>query len=93
MVNLYFQFMQAGGLLSQKTLSLTKIKEKDQRVPKQQNKLHLRLVLQDNMSIHMDQHMIWASLRLNLSSGFPTMRDSNQCLKLQRLARILKFHL
>ena len=47
MVNLYFQFMQAGGLLSLKTLSLTKIKEKDQRVPKQQNRLHLRLVLQE----------------------------------------------
>ena len=29
----------------------------------------------------------------NLSSGFLTKRDSNQCPQLQRLARKVKFHL
>ena len=33
----------------------------------------------------------WASSRENLSSGFPTKRDSNQFPQLQRLARKLKF--
>ena len=36
---------------------------------------------------------IWASSRENLSSGFPTKRDSNQPPQLQRLAIKLKFHL
>ena len=36
---------------------------------------------------------IWASSRENLSSGFPTKRDSNQSPQLQRLARKKKFHL
>ena len=36
--------------------------------------------------------IIWASSRQNLSSGYPTKRDSNQSPKLQRLARKLKFH-
>ena len=36
---------------------------------------------------------IRASTRENLSSGFPTKRDSNQSPQLQRLARKLKFHL
>ena len=35
----------------------------------------------------------WASLRENLSSGFPTKRVSNQSRQQQRLARKLKFHL
>ena len=34
---------------------------------------------------------IWASTRQELSSGFPTKRDSNQSPQLQRLARKLKF--
>ena len=39
-----------------------------------------------------DRYMyIWASLRENLSLGFPTKRVSNQSPQLQRLARILKF--
>ena len=36
---------------------------------------------------------IWASLRQNLSLGFPSKRDSNQSPQLQRLAGILKFRL
>ena len=39
------------------------------------------------------ERYIWASTRQNLSSGFPTKRVSNQSPQLQRLARILKFHL
>ena len=39
------------------------------------------------------QDIIWASLRENLSSGFPTKRVSKQSPQLQRLARKLKFHL
>ena len=35
--------------------------------------------------------MIWASSRQNLSSGFPSKRDSNRSPQLQRLARISKF--
>ena len=35
--------------------------------------------------------MIWASTREDLSSGFPTMQDSNQPAQLQRVARELKF--
>ena len=35
--------------------------------------------------------IIWASSRENLSSGFPTKRDSNQSPQLQRRARKLKF--
>ena len=34
---------------------------------------------------------IGASTRKNLSSGFPTNRDSNQSPQLQRLARKLRF--
>ena len=34
---------------------------------------------------------IWASTLQNLSSRFPTDRDSNQTPQLQRLARKLKF--
>ena len=34
---------------------------------------------------------IWAGMRENLSSGFPSKRDSNQSPELQRLARKLKF--
>ena len=37
--------------------------------------------------------IIWASLRENLSSGFPTKRVSKQSPQLQRLARKLNFHL
>ena len=37
--------------------------------------------------------MIWASSRQNLSSGFPTKRNSNQSAQLQGLARKLKFYL
>ena len=33
---------------------------------------------------------IWAATRENLSSGFPTKRDSNQPPQLERLARKLK---
>ena len=36
-------------------------------------------------------YAIWASLRENLSAGFPTKQDSNQSNQLQRLARKLKF--
>ena len=36
---------------------------------------------------------IWASLRENLSLGYPTKQDSNQTPQLQRLARILQFHM
>ena len=36
---------------------------------------------------------IWASLRENLSAGFPTKGTSNQSPQLQRLARKLKFSL
>ena len=40
------------------------------------------------------QHSLnWASLRENLSSGFPTKQVSNQSHHLHGLARILKFHL
>ena len=35
--------------------------------------------------------IIWASTREDLSSGFPTMQDSNQPAQLQRVARELKF--
>ena len=35
--------------------------------------------------------IIWASTQQNVSSGFPTNRDSNQSLQLQRLSRRLKF--
>ena len=41
--------------------------------------------------IFMHDTNIWASLRQNQSSGFPTKRDSNQSHQLQRLARKLKF--
>ena len=34
---------------------------------------------------------IWVSSRENLSSGFPTLRDSNKSPRLQRLARKLNF--
>ena len=34
--------------------------------------------------------IIWASMRENLSSGFPTKLDSNRPAQLQTLARILK---
>ena len=34
----------------------------------------------------------WALSRGTLSLGFPTKRLSNQCPRLQRLARKLKFH-
>ena len=37
--------------------------------------------------------IIWALLRHNLSSGFPTKRVTNQSPQLERLARKLKFHL
>ena len=37
--------------------------------------------------------IIRASMQQNLSSGFPTKRDSNQSPQLQRLARKLKFRL
>ena len=37
--------------------------------------------------------VIWASMRQNLSSRFPTKRVSKQSPQLQRLARKLKFHL
>ena len=33
--------------------------------------------------------VIWAAIRENLSSGFPTKRDSNQSPQLQRLASML----
>ena len=33
------------------------------------------------------EYIIWAASRQNLSSGFPTKRDSNQSHQLQRLAR------
>ena len=36
--------------------------------------------------------IIWASLRENLSSGFPSKRDSNQSPQLQRRSRKSKFH-
>ena len=36
--------------------------------------------------------IIWAPSQENLSSGFPSKRDSNQSPQLQRLARKLKFH-
>ena len=36
-------------------------------------------------------HLIWVSMRPNLSSGFLTKQDSNQSPQLQRLARKLKF--
>ena len=35
----------------------------------------------------------WASSRENLSSGFPTKRDSDRSPQIQRLARKLKFRL
>ena len=35
----------------------------------------------------------WASMRENLSLGFPKKRDSNQSPQLQRLAGIVKFSL
>ena len=38
-------------------------------------------------------HIIWASTRENLSSGFLTESDSNQPVQLQRLAKIMKFAL
>ena len=38
-------------------------------------------------------YITWASLRQNLSSGFPTKRVSNQSPQVQGLARKLKFHL
>ena len=34
----------------------------------------------------------WASSRENLSSGFPSKRDSNQSPQLQRQSRKLNFH-
>ena len=36
-------------------------------------------------------YSIWATSQQNLSSGFPTKRDSNQSPQLQRLAKKLKF--
>ena len=38
------------------------------------------------------EYIIWASSRENLSSGFPSKRDSNQSPQLQRQSRKLKFH-
>ena len=38
-------------------------------------------------------NIIWASLRQNLSSGFPTRSYPKQPAQLQRLARTLKLHL
>ena len=38
-------------------------------------------------------NIIWASLRQNLSSEFPTKRDSNKSPQLQRLAIKLEFFL
>ena len=35
--------------------------------------------------------IIWASMRQNLSSGFPAKQHSNQFTQLQRLAKKLKF--
>ena len=35
--------------------------------------------------------IIWAPFRENLSSGFPTLQDSNQSAQLQGLARILRY--
>ena len=39
------------------------------------------------------ESIIWTSLQENLSSGFPTKRDSSQFPQLLRLAIKLKFHL
>ena len=44
-------------------------------------------------TLHYKDHLIWASSRENLSLGFLPKRVSNQSLKLQRLARKLKFQL
>ena len=66
-------------------------------------KIDPNIVLGDNgYKKHLHRHsnklvshsiVIWASSRENLSSGFPTKRDSNQSPQLQTLARILKFRM
>ena len=40
-----------------------------------------------------NEHIRWATMRENLSSWFPTKRNSSQSPQLQRLARKLKFRL
>ena len=53
--------------------------------------LHVSL-LQKRATFHFGlKHIIWASLRQNLSLGFPLKGVSNQSPQLQRLARKLKF--
>ena len=53
--------------------------------------------MMDNTEIIWSQEIrfwyIWALMRGNLSSGFPTKQVSNQSPQLQRLPKNLKFHL
>ena len=49
--------------------------------------------LYPTLTLMMDSYIIiWASSQQNLSSGFPTKRDSYQSSQPQRLARKLKFY-
>ena len=45
------------------------------------------------VTILMEDIHIWAETRENLSSGFPTKRDSNQSPQLHPTARKIKFRL
>ena len=49
------------------------------------------VLLVPTISLKIEMHLIWASSRENLTSGFPIKPDSNRSPQLQRQARKLKF--